>query len=102
MEHGRNGLYVRDMYLKRSKNLSLLAAVGASACGSDTDLVIGAQAEAGVTVFQEAGPDTREAAPAICGDGATREASPFDASGDGGCPNATDCTTLKAALVHRY
>jgi Concanavalin A-like lectin/glucanases superfamily len=81
------------MHLKRSKNLPLLAAVGASACGSDTDLIIGVQAEVGVTVSQEAG---------TCGDGATRHASPFDASSDGDCPNAAICTTLKAALVHRY
>jgi hypothetical protein len=104
---------------RRSKYFGLVALVGASACGSDSDLIIGAQAEAGVVVH-EAGPDMREASdvreagpdvaesgpdtpvPGACGDGAAREASQIDVSGDGGCPNPALCTSLRAALVHRY
>jgi hypothetical protein len=105
------------MYLKWSTNFALLAALGAGACGSETDLVIGAQAEAGVVVYQEAGPDAREVGPDVteagpdntdarvpgsCVDGAPREASQIDVTGDGGCQNPAACATLKAALVHRY
>jgi hypothetical protein len=103
------------MRLNRSRSFAVAALVAALGCGSETDLVIGAQAEASVIVQPEAGresgsdvqdqdADNQEAGHIIyCGDAAAREAAQVDVSPpDGGCINPSLCADLKAALVHRY
>src|SRR6266542_1829695 len=101
-------------------SFAALALVAGWGCGSTSDLVIGWQAEAGL-VAQEAGADVEDGSHIrVCGDGATRATDAkstaegsvevrdgsnaiFDAMGDdAGCSNATLCSILKSALVHRY
>jgi hypothetical protein len=91
------------MRLNWSKSLAVIAVLAACGCGSETDLVIGSQAEASV-VFQEAGPDSQEGGHiGSCADGALRDAGPIDVSPpDGGCPSPSLCAALKAALLHRF
>jgi hypothetical protein len=115
MDLGRRGLYSlgRSMPSKWTP-AAIFALFAACGCGSDSDLVIGLQAEASAVV-REAGPDAQDASVDVaeeshigsCGDAAPREATVFeaatlDASPDGGCTNPSTCAELKAGLVHRY
>jgi len=98
------------MWWRRSRCFAPLALLAVCGCGSEADLVIGAQAEASVVVFEEAGVDARETGAdsqeeshiITCGDATPRESGQIDVSPDGSCPNLAICAELKTALVHRY
>ena len=88
---------------------AVFAMAAACGCGSDTDLIIGAQAEAGVVIF-DAGPDVSDVGAdnqdaghiGLCLEGGPRDVVIGEPLPDAGCPNPALCSALKAALIHRY